>query len=305
MMSDENLQRFERILATFDATLARQEEIISKLFDTEADIAKLRIGHLDDYFDSYSSGLDKVASKTSGLSDVFKVLAQLAANVNKDIAATSTTARGSTTYTRTRSSGPSGDGSDGGGPSKKSKNAEVSNSIPKGNRKQEPDNLSDVAAKWAKFFANHNPEERDNLTEADQGIVSQAKLAEGYKAHLKGIYEAQAKTANELHKQALSLEIARYNRTKHEELALAELTTRRLEGQKAAQAAELELQTELNKVLTNREYETGSTADEAANTRSREVDSKEKLKSLQEVEAKRLKWKEEQEISVQPYRLRR
>ena len=73
-LTGDDIRRFERTLASFDATLARQEEIVNKVLEVEQNIGTMRLGWLDKYFDAYSKGLDDIiARKTSTLQDTFLI----------------------------------------------------------------------------------------------------------------------------------------------------------------------------------------------------------------------------------------
>jgi hypothetical protein len=88
-LSGSDIRKFEQTLASFDATLARQEEIAKQVLKIEKDIAELRLGALTPYFDAYSKGLDEIiARKTSKLGDAFLIMEQKAAESYKKSADT-------------------------------------------------------------------------------------------------------------------------------------------------------------------------------------------------------------------------
>ena len=72
-LSPENLQKLGRVIDDAKSLMSQQLEILDKILLAEEKIATTRIGHLTRYFDIYSAGLDKVASRHSDLDEAFLV----------------------------------------------------------------------------------------------------------------------------------------------------------------------------------------------------------------------------------------
>ena len=86
-LTGDDIRKFERTLASFDATLARQEEIVNKVLEVEQNIGTMRLGWLDKDLDAYSKGLDEIiARKTSTLQDTFLIAEQANITVVKKFA---------------------------------------------------------------------------------------------------------------------------------------------------------------------------------------------------------------------------
>lgn len=73
-LSTEQLKKLASTISEAKSLTNQQAEIIEKVLAGEADIGKLRISYLEQYFDKYSKELDKVARKHSTLNDAFLVL---------------------------------------------------------------------------------------------------------------------------------------------------------------------------------------------------------------------------------------
>lgn len=73
-LSPEQLKKLGKVISEAKDLTNQQAEIIEKVLAGEEDIGKLRISYLEEYFDRYSSELDKIARKHSKLNDAFLVL---------------------------------------------------------------------------------------------------------------------------------------------------------------------------------------------------------------------------------------
>ena len=73
-LSPEQLRQLANTISEAKGLTDRQAEIIEQVLAGEADIGKLRISYLKEYFDTYSKGLDQVARKHSQLNDNFLIL---------------------------------------------------------------------------------------------------------------------------------------------------------------------------------------------------------------------------------------
>lgn len=78
-LSSEDIRRFEKAVSETKALTARQEEIAKSVLAAEKEIGKVRLASLNEYFDTYSKGLDEIiARKTSQLNDAFLIMEQKA-----------------------------------------------------------------------------------------------------------------------------------------------------------------------------------------------------------------------------------
>lgn len=84
-LSPEQLQRLAGVISEAKNLTNQQAEIIEKVLAGENEIGKLRIAHLEKYFDIYSKSLDSIARKYSSLNDVFLILGEKLNNNYKDL----------------------------------------------------------------------------------------------------------------------------------------------------------------------------------------------------------------------------
>ena len=73
-LSPDQVKALGKALSDANSLIDRQAELIDKLIAGEIDIGKTRITYLEQYFDTYSKNLDKIARKQSKLSDGILVL---------------------------------------------------------------------------------------------------------------------------------------------------------------------------------------------------------------------------------------
>jgi hypothetical protein len=302
MMSDEALQRFERILSEFNASLARQEEIVSRVFEMEADIANLRIGYLDDYFDAYSSGLNKVATKTSDIGEQFLILENQFSKVSEELAATSGSSKKSGGRQRVSSryfeyrSEPN------------EKDVKTGNTLPDEVRKKKPKSQKGKADLYAEYLTNTSEANRV-ATEKGSGrtAVSNAAVKKAVDAQIKSLYESQEKHATSLHDKLIALQTAEYDFKENKELQLAKLTDLRLSKQLEATNAALDTQNLFNDISTELAYMGGETirkgdggkdVNEAGEVQAMKINAEERKKSLEDEQARRLKFIQKQELAA-------
>ena len=74
MLSPENLQKLGKVIDEAKGLMSQQLEILEKVLKAEEDIASVRIGHLEQFFDVYSAGLNAVAKRQSQLGETYLVL---------------------------------------------------------------------------------------------------------------------------------------------------------------------------------------------------------------------------------------
>lgn len=84
-LSPEQLQRLAGVISEAKNLTNQQAEIIEKVLAGENEIGKLRIAHLEKYFDIYSKSLDLIARKYSSLNEVFLILGEKLNNNYKDL----------------------------------------------------------------------------------------------------------------------------------------------------------------------------------------------------------------------------
>ena len=62
-LNGSDIRKFEKAIASYDLSIDRQEEIVKKVLAIEKEIADIRLGALQPYFDEYSKGLDNIIAR--------------------------------------------------------------------------------------------------------------------------------------------------------------------------------------------------------------------------------------------------
>ena len=73
-LSPDQLQQLSKVISEAKKLTNQQAKIIEKVLTGEIEIGEKRIAYLEQYFDIYSKGLDKVARKYSSINDAFLIL---------------------------------------------------------------------------------------------------------------------------------------------------------------------------------------------------------------------------------------
>lgn len=336
-LSREDIARLEGAISEARDLTARQEEIIKKVLAGEEKIGKLRISYLDEYLDTYSKGLDDIiARKTSKLNDAFLIMERRLAESFKSVDSESrrkkkadkpTTNSSKTVKTASKNTPKAQQQVDSETPSeqataKKPKTEtrlagdEVRQTISDGQR----DELGEDAEKikftemsveeLMEFFQKTTEARKDAIENAEEDalrtgkkslIVKDELTAKQQERELEAL-KNQAKLKETIFNNMLDLELAMLQ---DEEIIQNRAAEHKLTQLQEATNAELELQKQINAYNTALAYAGAPNIDdqdheysEAGEIRARLANTKETEKNLRELDAKRLKWIEKQELEA-------
>ena len=332
-LSREDIARLEKTISEARDLTARQEEIIKKVLAGEEKIGKLRISYLDEYLDAYSKGLDEViARKTSKLNDAFLIMEKRATeSFSTNLPRSGETKRKSSKKPKAASSSSADD--DDTTPKKTNKKAEATEDASQKSSNKKPvlgvsneqlvsdtdrDKLEDDAdlaqfmemsvEELVEFFQKTTEErkkaienaEKDALKTGKKALVTKEELRDRQAKLEEKALEGQAKLKKSIFENMLDLEIAMLEKSEVVQQRAAELKLTQLQE---TTAAELDLQKQLNDYNVTLAYSGAPNIDnqdheynEAGDVRARLINTKEAEKSLQELDAQRLKWVEKQEL---------
>lgn len=295
-LSGEDIRRFEQTLSRFDASIARQEEIVRKVLEVEKTIGKVRMASLDQYFDAYSEGLDAIiARKTSDLSDAFLIMERRAAKSSKKAAEDANKASKEAAATN------SGGGS-GGNNTKRIKARGGGNSQPVGDSDleelgEEASSASNIAARLAAFKAEYiSLEEQIYAIENDKenAILTSEELKAARTAKRQALSQEYAKQEIALEKTLTDLMVARTETEEDQQNRIKAIQLSRIQE---AYAAEYKTIDAINQLEAERVYESENSA-EAGELRSQQANAMATQKSIQQLEEQRLNWVAKKELEA-------
>ena len=291
-LSNEDIKRFNKAVSKLDSALDRQEEILKKTLDNEVKLADIRLGYLDQYFDTYSKKLDSVARKQSELGDAFLVAERAVVDSYKK--STSSTSK-SNNKNRSDDNESEHSNKASSTSTKKSSGRKVSNKVSEGTRSNLKNDQTNVGKKYAdelaEFFKQTEEERRNAILDNDGKLaeIRDRKSAQDLELRLK-----QAARKEELEQDLLDLEIARYERTKDNEIQLTEL---RLSKASEATKAELRTQEFINNLINELDYSAKHT-EEAGETRARKITADADRASAKQIEEARINYVAKKELEA-------
>lgn len=162
----------------------------------------------------------------------------------------------------------------------------------------EAPNIEDIVGtlgNWKEFFQKNEEERRNAILEGTELLnFGQKAIQDAYEQKHKEALEAQAQQKENIQNSMIALEVARMEK---EAGLVDQITQLRLDSLQAAQDAELEAAKALNsftaQILLSEQH-----AEEVGANRARESSAKDNQKTTQELEAKRIKWVEKQELEA-------
>ena len=334
-LSREDIAKLEKTISEARDLTARQEEIIKKVLAGEEKIGKLRISYLDEYLDAYSRGLDEViARKTSKLNDAFLIMERQAAeSFSANLPESGKTKRKSAKKPNTTNNSSTNSDT---APKKPGKKTDTENSDSQNTPSKKPvlkglaneqlvsdadrDKLEDDAdiaqfmemsvEELVEFFQKTTEERKKAIETAEEEalktgkktLVTKNELLDRQEKLEEKSLEEQAKLKKSIFENMLDLEIAMLKEGEVVQQRAAELKLTQLQE---TTAAELDLQKQINDYNANLAYAGTPNIDdqnqeynEAGEVRARLVNTKEMENNIRELDAKRLKWIEKQELEA-------
>ena len=301
-LSGSDIRRFEQTLASFDATLARQEEIAQKILKAEQDIANFRIGALEPYFDAYSKGLDEIiARKASKLNDAFLIMEHQAMESYKKAADSAIEESKRIDQAASADSGSNGGSVGGGGNEPPSSNnaepSKLSDDQRNAMRTAEAEAAAGIADRLAAFNNQYKTleEQRNAITKREANAITsiddlRAARQEARKKQQEEYSEKEIKLQNTL----TALTAARMQESKDKAAQLQEV---RIANIQEAANAELELQNYLNKANAERSNQE-KYSDEAAAAEARKAKAIADKKSSEQIESARILFIQREELKA-------
>lgn len=275
-LSPDQIKKLAGVISDAKSLTSQQADIIERVLAGEADIGKLRISNLNEYFDIYSRNLDLIARKHSALSDAYLVLdralteSYMKATAN-DGQGGSKSKKTSAKHKQTKSSSkkttedseagggtpPTGGGNSGGNgtPPKNPKDRNNFNVVSE-NKLAEMDTLdeSDLqqrAEKLARFFQK-SEEARRNVIISEQAYLDaiEERRQEQKIAQLK----KHAKQVEDVEKSIMDIELLRHQTESDKQTQIAGIRLSRI--QKSLEA-EYEAQELINNLTAEIAYASG------------------------------------------------
>jgi hypothetical protein len=301
-LSSEDILRFSKTVSEVKALTARQEEIAKKVLAVEKDIGKVRIAALNDFFDAYSEGLDKiVAKKTSELNDAFLVMEREATKSFKKAAESakkSSSTRGSGGSGGgggSRGGNGGGDGSDSGSSGRASRNirgrhldtqSEILSDETR-NQLGEARTAEKIVERLNAFTKNNKTvEEQINsiLSKRYDSVVAIEQLKDARNQKRQEMADKYRKKEERLESTLTSLTMARLQERQDREAAIrAEQITQH----QAVLDAELSAQNLLNEIIAKRNFAATEDYQEIGGLRSRKFNVDAEQKALTQIEEQR------------------
>jgi hypothetical protein len=301
-ISGEAFNKFHADVAKLEALEARRAEIIKNAIEGEKNIANIRIGALQTFFDEYSEGLtDILTNKTSELEEPFLILdglikssAKNASDAIKDVSNEAEKAQKVSVKRVSKNKsggvggngsgggsggGNSGSGSGGGGKTQVTPNvvsALVEQIVDEDTLDELESNLEDVQVKLEQYaaFLRQNSEIRQNTLESEEGYL--LEIENRYSKKRTSRLEDQLAKQQKIEESMMDLANMRLHA---EEEVDANITDLRLSQQQSLLDAEMASADFSNTLKAQIEYATNpELVAEATEMKQQEDDAKNRLK---------------------------